>query len=100
MIQALRDPSPLEDSVPEEWVNLRNSVRGLPEDLRSAIEPVLTEALEQAEFRGRVLSVAREALGRQRLDLEMLRFDLDATRREREALRRRVEGGRGKADGQ
>ena len=78
----------VKDEFPEEWVALRDRVRGLPSAVREELEPVVADALEQALFRGRVLSVAREALERQRLDLELARFDLDATRREREALRR------------
>ena len=93
MSQATVDtPEFVEECVPEEWMALRERVLGLPDAMRVELEPVLAEALEQARFRGRVLSVAREALGRQRLDLELMRFDLDATRREREALRRQVEG--------
>jgi hypothetical protein len=69
-------------------------VRALPEPVRRELEPIVAEALEQAKYRGRVLSIAREALLRLRLDLELARFDLDATRREREDLRRLLgEGG-------
>ncbi len=79
------------DGLPEEWVALWERVRGLPEAVRGELEPVVADALEQARFRGRVLTVARDALARQKLDLELARFDLDATRREREALRRLVD---------
>ena len=80
---AIAVPPLTDDSVPEEWTTLQERVRGLPDAVRVELEPALADALEQARFRGRVLSVAREALGRQRLDLELMRFDLDATRRER-----------------
>ena len=58
--------------------------------LRHGVQ-AMREVLEQARFRGRVLWVARDALERLRLDLEMARFDLDVTRRERENLRRLLE---------
>jgi hypothetical protein len=77
--------------VPEELIVLRERVRALPPDVRVSLEPVVGEALEQAVYRGRVLAIARDALERFRLDLELVKFDLDATRSEREALRRRLE---------
>ena len=43
--------------------------------------------VQQAVFRARVLTIAKDALERYRLDLAATRFDLEATRREREALR-------------
>ncbi len=55
------------------------------------LEPIVEEAWEEAVFRGRVLNVARDALERLRLDLELTKFDLDATRREREALLKEFE---------
>lgn len=76
------------EGLPEEWVALWDRVRGLPDAVRSELEPAVVEALEQARFRGRVLTVARDALERLKLDLDLTRFDLDATRREREDLRR------------
>ena len=88
-------PSPTEsvtDLLPEELVDLFQKVRALPPDLRDELEPIVVDVLEQAQFRGRVLNVARDAIERLRLDLEMARFDLDATRREREELRRKVSG--------
>lgn len=75
------------DPIPAELLALLDRVRALPPEVRSALEPALDEALEDARFRGRVLSVARDALERLHLDLELARFDLDATRREREQLR-------------
>lgn len=79
-----------DEPMPEELVELLERVRGLPPDLRLKLEPVVDEALEEARFRGRVLTVARQALEQLRLDLELTRFDLDATRREREELRKRL----------
>ncbi|MBX6313103.1 MAG: hypothetical protein IRY99_09355 [Isosphaeraceae bacterium] len=78
------------ESLPAELLELMARIRLLPPDLRAELEPIVAEALEEARFRGRVLSVAREALERLRFDLELTRFDLDATRREREDLRRQL----------
>jgi hypothetical protein len=76
-----------EEPLPEELVELRERVRSQPSEVRAELEPLLDGVLEHARFRGRVLTVARDALERLKLDLEMARFDLDATRRERERLR-------------
>lgn len=78
------------DEIPAEWLALKEQVRAMPWKLRSQIEPLLDEALEQAKFRGRVLLVARDALEQMRLELESTRFDLDVTRREREDLKQRL----------
>ncbi len=75
------------EGLPQEWLTLVDRVRALPREVRADLEPLIADALEQARFRGRVLTVARDALERLRFDLELTRFDLDATRREREALR-------------
>lgn len=77
--------------VPAELKALRDRVRALPSRARSEIEPLMNDVLEQAEYRSRVLAIARDALERYRLDLAATRFDLEATRREREALRARLE---------
>lgn len=77
--------------IPTELVALMDRVRSLPPEVRGELEPVVEEALEQAVYRTRVLSIARDALERFRLDLEMTKFDLEATRRERERLRRLIE---------
>jgi hypothetical protein len=78
------------EPLPAELVALRERVQAQPTEIRAALEPMVDEALEEALFRGRVLSVARDALEQLRLDLEMARFDLEATRRERESLRERL----------
>lgn len=76
------------DEAPPELRVLMERIRSLPAEVREELEPMVGDAMEQAVFRGRVLTLAREALERFRLDLELTRFDLDATRNERERLRR------------
>lgn len=78
------------DRDPEELLELREQLQAQPRAVRAALGPLVEEALEDARFRHRVLAVARDALEKYRLDLEMARFDLDATRREREELLRRL----------
>jgi hypothetical protein len=75
------------ETYPAELVALRERIREQPADVRAELEPLLEQALEHAQFRGRVLAIARDALERFRLDLTSLRFDLEVTRRERDCLR-------------
>jgi nitric oxide reductase activation protein len=78
------------DALPVELLELRERVQAQPVEVRAELEPLLDDVLEHSRFRGRILSVARDALERLRLDLELTRFDLEATRREREVLRQRL----------
>jgi hypothetical protein len=78
-------------SVPAELLALRERIGALPEEIRAELEPLANDACEQAQFRGRALSLAREALEQFRLELSAAKFDLDITRREREGFRRLVE---------
>ncbi|MDB5350848.1 MAG: hypothetical protein JWN86_2095 [Planctomycetota bacterium] len=78
------------ESVPTELADLLDLVRALPPGIREELAPAVSEAIEQARFRSRILDVARDALERLRLDLELTRFDLDLTRKEREELRLRA----------
>jgi hypothetical protein len=77
--------------VPRELAALAERVRRLPQEIRRNLEPAMDFAVEEAVFRGRTLSLARDALARFRHDLERIRFDLEATRRERESLRRELD---------
>ncbi len=74
-------------SVPAELLALRERIGALPAEFRAELEPLAEDACEQAIFRGRALSLAREALEQFRLELSAARFDLDMTRREREEMR-------------
>jgi hypothetical protein len=85
-------PSPAGETVPAELLELRERVLEQPMEVREALGPLVEEAMEDARFRHRVLAVARDALEKYKLDLELARFDLDATRRERETLLKRLEG--------
>jgi hypothetical protein len=78
--------APAPEPYPAELMELHERLRAQPADVRAELEPLVEEAMEEAWFRSRVLSVARGALEQLKLDLEMARFDLDATRRERENL--------------
>ena len=84
---------PTPPAIPAELVELRAKIRAMPADVRAALEPLADDACEQAKFRGRALSLAREALEQFRLELAAAQHDLDATRREREGLRRWAERG-------
>ena len=84
-------PSP--PVIPVELAELRAKIRAMPADVRAELEPLAEDACEQAKFRGRALSLAREALEQFRLELAAAQHDLDATRREREGFRRWVERG-------
>jgi hypothetical protein len=83
--------APPREPLPAELLALRERVQAQPTEVRAELEPIVDEALEEARFRSRVLSVARDALEQLRLDLELARFDLEATRRERESLRQLLE---------
>jgi hypothetical protein len=77
--------------IPGELRVLAERVRSLPAEIRRGLEPAVEDAVEQAVYRGRVLTLAREALARFRHDIELIRFDLEQTRAEREALRQRLD---------
>ena len=77
--------------MPPELIALLERARELPADVRETFLPLVEEVAEQARFRGRVVSVARDALEQFRHELALIRFDLDATRRERDELRGRFE---------
>ncbi len=80
-------------AIPAELVALRARIRAMPAEVRAELEPLADDACEQARFRGRALSLAREALEQFRLELAAAQHDLDATRREREGLRRWADRG-------
>ncbi len=75
------------ESYPSELLALRERIREQPADVRAELEPLIEEVFEHAQFRGRVLDIARDGLERFRLELAALRFDLEITRRERDSLR-------------
>ncbi|WP_435009162.1 hypothetical protein P12x_000411 [Tundrisphaera lichenicola] len=82
---------PQPSQIPAELLALRARIRAMPAEVRAELEPLAEDACEQAKFRGRALSLAREALEQFRLELSAAKFDLDMTRREREGLRHLME---------
>ncbi|WP_165227676.1 hypothetical protein [Aquisphaera insulae] len=85
-----RERRAIGDQPPAELVELRERLRSQAYEIRAELEPLVESAIESAQYRGRAMRLAREALERFRLEIAMLEFDLDATRREREAYRMRV----------
>lgn len=85
-----RAEGPTGETIPAELGELMALIRGLPPAYREELAPAVAEAIEQARFRSRVLDVAKDALERLRLDLELTRFDLELTRKEREEYRLRA----------
>ena len=83
--------APVRSQVPAELLALRARIGALPAEIRAELEPLAEDACEQAMFRGRALSLAREALEQFRLELSAAKFDLDMTRREREGFRRLID---------
>lgn len=83
----LKGGEPPSEAIPPELAELMDRVRSLPAEVADELAPAVAEAIEQARFRGRVLGVAKEALERLRLDLELTRFDLEITRKERDGLK-------------
>jgi len=69
---------------------LQERILAQPDGVRTELEPLVEDALEDARFRERTMLLARDALQQFRMDLAMMAFDLEATRREREALRSRL----------
>ena len=79
--------------MPQELVELKQAVGGLPDDHRGRIEPILDRVVENTLRRRRILRLVQEALSQLRLDMKYLMFDLEATRRERDVLQRELEDG-------
>ena len=75
------------EAIPAELTALLEQVQSLPPEIRQDLAPAVADAIEQARFRSRALGVAKEAIERLRLDLELTRFDLELTRRERDVQR-------------
>jgi hypothetical protein len=87
----IRERGLASDQVPLELIELKERIAAQSAHIRAELEPLVEDALEHARFRGRAMGLARDALGRLRLELAMLEFDLEATRREKEALKGMME---------
>ena len=79
------------DELPQEIVQLRNSINALPLEFREQIEPLFNQVVDSTRRRRRILNLVQDALSQLRLDMKYLLFDLEATRRERDDYRRQVE---------
>ena len=75
------------DPVPRELIELKQRILAQPPGIRAELEPLVDDAVEDAQFRRRAMTLARDALAQFRVDLAAMELDLEATRREREALR-------------
>lgn len=83
-------PGPHDDQFPAELVALHERIQTQSASVRAELEPLIAGAIEDARFRQNVITLARDALQRFRLDLAMAEFELRATRREHELLQRRL----------
>ena len=80
------------EEVPREILDLAEAIARLPQEYRLRIDPLVSQVLENAKRRRRILSLVQDALGQLRLDMKYLTFDLEATRRERDEYRQKLEG--------
>ncbi len=87
---ACQEQVAVSEEAPVALVALQERILAQPVEVRTELEPLVEDALEDARFRERAMLLARDALQQFRMDLAMMAFDLEATRREREALRSRL----------
>ena len=77
--------------IPQEMVDLAETIAQLPHEYREKVDPSLARVIDSTRRRRRILSLVQDALGQLRLDMKYLAFDLEATRRERDDYRRQLE---------
>ncbi|MDA0659044.1 MAG: transcriptional regulator [Planctomycetota bacterium] len=75
-------------SLPQDMIELQQSIASLPEPQRFHVMQMFDRVAQSTHRRQRILGLVQEALGQLRLDMKYLLFDLEATRRERDDLRR------------
>lgn len=78
--------------IPGDLEELGRKIDALPERDRQSLRPVFERVLEGFRLRNRIMTVAKEALERIRLEVACLQFDLEVTRREKDSLQERLEG--------
>ncbi|HID21024.1 MAG TPA: transcriptional regulator [Planctomycetaceae bacterium] len=93
MPQVPRFRAKASDVLPQDLELLGRRIARLPEPSRSELMPIYERVVESFRLRGKILSVAKEALEQLRLELAFLQFDLEATRREKEALEQQRDQG-------
>ncbi len=84
MPQAPRFRPKASEVLPQDLELLGRRIACLPEPVRTELMPIWERVVESFRLRGKILSVAKEALEQLRLELAFLQFDLEATRREKE----------------
>lgn len=77
--------------IPSDLEELGRKIDSLPEQDRQSLRATFDRVLEGFRLRNRILTVAKEALERIRLEVACLQFDLDVTRREKETLQQQLE---------
>ena len=90
----MADPLKLEwrkDQVPQELIDLRTLVDGLPRPLREKLLPLCERVGHFARLQGRLVKIAQDAVDQLQLDIKYLLFDLEATRRERDSFKNELE---------
>ena len=75
---------PTED-LPQDLVDLAESIERLPPLHREELGPLVTRVMASTGRRRRILRMVQQAMSQLRLDMKYLVFDLEATRRERDA---------------
>lgn len=86
-----KDNAPGGEDPPPELVELRDRLLSQPAEIRAELGPLVDEAIEDAYFRKRAMTLARDALARFRLHLALAEFDLEVSRRERERYKAMME---------
>lgn len=77
--------------IPNDLEELGRRIDSLPDSQRLQLRPIFERVVESFRLRNRIMTVAKEALERIRLEVACLQFDLEVTRREKESLQRQIE---------
>ncbi len=78
--------------LPADLEELGRQLAALPDAHRDNLLALYERVLDSFRLRSRILTVAKEALERIRLELTCIQFDLEVTRREKDSLKRQIEG--------
>jgi uncharacterized coiled-coil DUF342 family protein len=80
-----------QQEAPLELSQLADAVAKLPPQHRGELESLVSQVMDGARRRRRILSLVQDALSQLRLDMKYLMFDLEATRRERDEYKAQLE---------